>query len=144
MRGNGALSAALPSSGSQTQDHRAKTAEASNMDFQGQKLAEQLCLYIICIAGLVAFLFGWLEGSFALMMKVCSLLTAALCLVGSQDHLNSFHVQLQVYGSGVAVAMVACVPDWPWYNRHPLKWLPSAPKQSSPVAVATSKQKKIR
>jgi hypothetical protein len=40
------------------------------MDFQGQKLAEQLCLYIICTAGAVAFVFGWLEGSFALMMKV--------------------------------------------------------------------------
>ena len=40
------------------------------MDFQGQKLAEQLCLYIICAAGAVAFLMGWVEGSFALMMKV--------------------------------------------------------------------------
>ena len=40
------------------------------MDFQGQKLAERLMLYIICIAGLVAFCMGWLEGSFALMMKV--------------------------------------------------------------------------
>ncbi len=41
-----------------------------NMDFQGQKMAERLMLYIICIAGLVAFCMGWLEGSFALMMKV--------------------------------------------------------------------------
>ena len=40
------------------------------MDFQGQKMAERLMLYIICIAGLVAFCMGWLEGSFALMMKV--------------------------------------------------------------------------
>ena len=40
------------------------------MDFKGQKLAEQLCLYIICAAGAVAFIMGWLEGSFALMMKV--------------------------------------------------------------------------
>lgn len=43
---------------------------SSAMDFQGQKLAERLMLYIICIAGLVAFCMGWLEGSFALMMKV--------------------------------------------------------------------------
>ena len=41
-----------------------------SMDFQGQKLAERLMLYIICIAGLVAFCMGWLEGSFATMMKV--------------------------------------------------------------------------
>lgn len=29
---------------------------------------------------------------------------------------------VQVYGSGVALAMVACVPDWPWFNRTPQKW----------------------
>ncbi|BDA42930.1 probable signal peptidase complex subunit 1 [Coccomyxa sp. Obi] len=91
------------------------------MDFQGQKLAEQLCLYIICAAGAVAFALGWAEGSFALMMKV--------------------------YGSGVAVAMVACVPDWPWFNRHPLKWLPSAPEQSeqrSNAHLSATKQRRTR
>ncbi|EIE24954.1 hypothetical protein COCSUDRAFT_83646 [Coccomyxa subellipsoidea C-169] len=91
------------------------------MDFQGQKLAEQLCLYIICIAGAVAFALGWVQGSFALMMKV--------------------------YGSGVAVAMVACVPDWPWFNRHPLKWLPKSPQpleQKSAGQSTTSQQRKTR
>jgi len=32
---------------------------------------------------------------------------------------------LQVYGGGVAVAMLACVPDWPYFNKHPESWLPS-------------------
>ncbi len=40
------------------------------MDFKGQKLAEQLCLYIILAAGLLAFVTGWYQGSFAAMMKV--------------------------------------------------------------------------
>ena len=48
----------------------AHNQSAPSMDFQGQKLAERLMLYIICIAGLVAFCMGWLEGSFATMMKV--------------------------------------------------------------------------
>jgi Na+/H+ antiporter NhaC len=42
------------------------------MDFKGQKLAEQLCLYIILAAGLVAFATGWYQGSFAAMMKARS------------------------------------------------------------------------
>ena len=49
------------------------------MDFKGQKLAEQLCLYIICAAGAVAFVLGWLEGSFALMMKVWRHVSAPAC-----------------------------------------------------------------
>ena len=39
------------------------------MDFKGQKLAEQLCLYIILAAGALAFVTGWYQGSFAAMMK---------------------------------------------------------------------------
>lgn len=31
----------------------------------------------------------------------------------------------QVYSGGVAVAMLACVPDWPYFNKHPQSWLPS-------------------
>ena len=40
------------------------------MDFKGQKAAEQLCLYIILISGVLAFGVGWLDANFALMMKV--------------------------------------------------------------------------
>ena len=42
----------------------------SKMDFSGQRAAEQLCLYIILIAGALAFGVGWFDASFALMMKV--------------------------------------------------------------------------
>lgn len=40
------------------------------MDFNGQKAAEQLCLYMILISGILAFAVGWFDASFALMMKV--------------------------------------------------------------------------
>ena len=40
------------------------------MDFRGQKQAEQLCMYIIIAAGVVAFVSGFTQNSFALMMKV--------------------------------------------------------------------------
>ena len=46
------------------------------MDFAGQKQAEQLCLYIIVAFGGLAFLAGWFDSSFALMMKVGVLWTS--------------------------------------------------------------------
>jgi len=45
---------------------------------------------------------------------------------------------MQVYGSGVAVAMVACVPDWPWFNRSPQKWQPVQVSTNSPATPAPS------
>ena len=48
---------------------RAAAPQLRAMDFKGQKLAEQLCLYIILAAGALAFVTGWYQGSFAAMMK---------------------------------------------------------------------------
>eukprot|EP00191_Tetraselmis_sp_GSL018_P010952 CAMPEP_0177599072 /NCGR_PEP_ID=MMETSP0419_2-20121207/12764_1 /TAXON_ID=582737 /ORGANISM="Tetraselmis sp., Strain GSL018" /LENGTH=60 /DNA_ID=CAMNT_0019091713 /DNA_START=465 /DNA_END=647 /DNA_ORIENTATION=- len=28
-----------------------------------------------------------------------------------------------VYAAGVTMALVVSVPDWPYFNQHPLKWL---------------------
>ena len=25
------------------------------------------------------------------------------------------------------LSIIICVPDWPWFNRHPVKWLESVP-----------------
>ena len=44
----------------------------------------------------------------------------------------------QVYGGGVAVAMLACVPDWPYFNKHPQSWLPSQ-KQAEAAAAKSLK-----
>jgi len=30
----------------------------------------------------------------------------------------------------VGISLVLCVPDWPIYNRHPIKWLESIPDRS--------------
>ena len=49
----------------------------------------------------------------------------------------------QVYGSGVALALVACVPDWPFYNKQQLRWL--SPDSTGPaLALPASKQRKLR
>ena len=49
----------------------------------------------------------------------------------------------QVYGSGVALALVACVPDWPFYNKQQLRWLGSD-SVAPALAASASRQKKAR
>ena len=114
------------------------------MEFQGQKLAEQLCLYIILASGVAAFLSGWFEGSFSLMMKVGGNEPRVIdfatphrhpCLAAAKCGIHK-PLLTQVYGGGVTVAMLACVPDWPWFNRDPQKWLPAS---QMPMQQATLK-----
>lgn len=68
------------------------------MDFKGQKLAEALTMAIVVACGVVGFLYGYV----------------------AQD----FHAMMSIFGSGVAAAFLVGVPDWPIYNRHPVKFLP--------------------
>lgn len=77
------------------------------MDFQGQKLAERLSLYILCGAAVAAFLVGWISGH--------------------------FRFTLYTYGAGTAAAVIAAVPEWPWFNTHPLQWQQVQPAKDSPA-----------
>lgn len=77
------------------------------MDYQGQKLAERLSLYILCAAAVAAFIAGWISGHFRL-----TLLT---------------------YSAGTLAALIVAVPDWPFYNRHPLHWQEVQPTRSPAV-----------
>ena len=71
------------------------------MDYQGQKLSENLFYYITILFGAV----GWIYGYF----------------------LEDFTYVVYSWGVGVALSILLCVPDWPIYNRHPIKWLDSVP-----------------
>jgi len=67
------------------------------MDFKGQKLSElmyQICIYIF---GVVGFVVGFATGSFRNMMLI--------------------------YGVGVMMSIVIAVPDWPYFNQNPQRWL---------------------
>ena len=89
----------------------------SVMDWQGQKLAEQLMQILLLIAAVVAFVVGYTTASFRTMMLI--------------------------YAGGVGVTTLITVPNWPFFNRHPLKWLePSeAEKHPKPEVVVSSKKK---
>jgi signal peptidase complex subunit 1 len=42
---------------------------------------------------------------------------------------QDFMMTIYGWGAGLLVALVVCVPDWPWFNRHPVKWLDEVPPQ---------------
>ncbi|ETW76811.1 hypothetical protein HETIRDRAFT_328020 [Heterobasidion irregulare TC 32-1] len=38
--------------------------------------------------------------------------------------LQSLRVTFGVFGLGIAVLLLVAVPQWPAYNKHPVRWLP--------------------
>lgn len=84
------------------------------MDFQGQKLAEQLLVRLLIAFAAVGFLAGYAMGDFALM-----------------SYINA---------AGLLLTTVLVVPDWPMFNKQPLNWLPPLnPGQQVMGAVTSSK-----
>ncbi|KAK7311995.1 hypothetical protein RJT34_10513 [Clitoria ternatea] len=76
------------------------------MDWQGQKLAEQLMQIMLLALAVIAFATGYLMASFQMMILI--------------------------YAGGVILTTLVTVPNWPFFNRHPLKWLdPSEVEKAS-------------
>ena len=67
------------------------------MDWQGQKMVENLMPYLLLGSALVAFLTGYFTSSYSKMMYI--------------------------YLAGMVVTLLVTVPNWPCYNRHPFHWL---------------------
>uniref|UniRef100_A0A453FVT5 Signal peptidase complex subunit 1 n=4 Tax=Triticinae TaxID=1648030 RepID=A0A453FVT5_AEGTS len=95
---------------------------ASKMDWQGQKSAEMLMQVLLVASAVAAFLVGYAMADFQLM--------------------------LLVYAGGVVLTTLVTVPNWPFFNRHPLKWLDAAeadrhprPQISSAPATTGGKKK---
>lgn len=67
------------------------------MDFEGQRLSEQLMLWVTSAFTVAGFVAGY-------------------CL---QD----LGLALAVFGAGVGVTLTVAVPEWGYFKQHPLKWL---------------------
>jgi signal peptidase complex subunit 1 len=96
------------------------------MDYKGQALSEQLFYYILISISSV----GWVWGYFA----------------------QSFLVTFYVWAGALTFCVILCVPDWPIYNRNPVKWLaadtfsqlegvPEKETASTPAPSSGTKQK---
>lgn len=68
------------------------------MDYEGQAAAELLMYRMIVFFAAAGFMAGWSSGSFMLMVHT--------------------------YAAGLVLTLAAVVPNWPWFNRKPLDWLP--------------------
>ncbi|GBF93787.1 signal peptidase complex subunit 1-like [Raphidocelis subcapitata] len=68
------------------------------MDYEGQKQSEALITRLLVLFAAIGFLGGYAVGSFSLMVAVNA--------------------------AGLAITLLLVVPDWPWFNRNPLSWLP--------------------
>ncbi|XP_021746703.1 probable signal peptidase complex subunit 1 [Chenopodium quinoa] len=88
------------------------------MDWQGQKVAEQWMQILLLVSAAIAFVTGYLMGSFQLMVLI--------------------------YAGGVVLTALIIVPNWPWFNRHPLNWLDptEADKHPKPQPAVSSANKK--
>ncbi|ESW35741.1 hypothetical protein PHAVU_001G260900 [Phaseolus vulgaris] len=92
------------------------------MDWQGQKLAEQLMQLMLIAVSVIAFTTGYLMASFQMMILI--------------------------YAGGVVLTTLVTVPNWPFFNRHPLKWLDPTELEKHPKPQpslnTTSKKKSVK
>lgn len=84
-----------------------------HMDFQGQRLAEQLFQYIILLFGVVGFIWGY----------IC----------------EQFSQTVYILGAGFLLACLLVLPPWGMYRRHNLEW--QKPVTASQGKGVTSQKK---
>jgi signal peptidase complex subunit 1 len=116
------------------------------MDYEGQKLAELLFYWIILLSGGVGWIFGYMEQDFTIVFKfwtVGVVLSVIVRIVPSwefsQEKASEYCTSTSILSmrnnrhdqpsniSTLFLLLQLCVPDWPFYNRNPIKWLESIP-----------------
>ncbi|KAL5542460.1 hypothetical protein UlMin_010170 [Ulmus minor] len=93
------------------------------MDWQGQKLAEQLMQTMLLAFAVAGFMTGYV--------------------------MKSFQMMILVYAGGAVLTTLVTIPNWPFFNRHPLKWLEPneaekhpKPERQQPVSSKKKHSKK--
>ncbi|XP_032996609.1 signal peptidase complex subunit 1 [Lacerta agilis] len=70
----------------------------TQMDYKGQKLAEQIFQGIILFSAVIGFIYGYITEQFGWTVYIVM--------------------------AGFALSCLLTLPPWPIYRRNPLKWLP--------------------
>ncbi|KAF8579142.1 microsomal signal peptidase [Ramaria rubella] len=68
------------------------------IDFEGQKLVDQITRYVLISSTIFSFLAGVIS--------------------------QSLRISFGVFSFGTLLLVLIVVPPWPLFNRHPVKWLP--------------------
>ncbi|KAK5815375.1 signal peptidase-like protein subunit [Linnemannia elongata] len=79
-----------------------------HIDFEGQRLAEQITQGVISFFGVIAFLVGLI----------------------AQD----IRLSMYIFAAGVVVAAFLVIPAWPYLRKNPIKWLPGREKLAAGAA----------
>lgn len=87
----------------------------TQMDFKGQKLAEQIFQGVILVSALIGFMYGYI--------------------------IEQFGWTVYIVLAGFAISCLLTLPPWPMYRRHPLKW---QPVQESRTEEKKPLEKKLR
>lgn len=75
-------------------------------------------------------------------MQILLLASAVVAFVTGYV-MRSFQMMMLIYAGGVVLTTFITVPNWPFFNRHPLKWLdPSEAEKHPKPQVAVSSKKK--
>ncbi|PBK98226.1 microsomal signal peptidase 12 kDa subunit [Armillaria gallica] len=74
------------------------------IDFEGQRLAEQMSRIYLIAATAISFIIGFA--------------------------LQSLQTTFILYGASVVILALIVVPPWPMFNRHAVTWLPPTPAGS--------------
>ena len=82
---------------------RRTTPPPETMDWTGQKHAEWVYQVILVLFSLVGFVYAYLM----------------------QDFTYCFYGWL----AGLVLASALTIPDMPWFNKHPIKWLDEVPRE---------------
>ncbi|KAM5371361.1 hypothetical protein ACJZ2D_007960 [Fusarium nematophilum] len=83
----------------QVLDQLRDLTEAPRQDFEGQKLSELLATFLLAVSGLLSFVVGYI--------------------------LQDIKLAVYVGLGGTALTFLLVVPPWPFYKKHPVKWLPA-------------------
>ncbi|CAO3623859.1 unnamed protein product [Mucor hiemalis] len=68
-----------------------------SIDFDGQRLADQITYILLIATGVVSFIVGYA--------------------------LQSIQTLLIIFAAGLAITTLVVVPPWPMYNKHPQPWI---------------------
>ena len=106
------------------------------MDFKGQYYCERTFQILVVLFGIIGFFAGYLQQDFRLTFYFLATgggLSALVCAACSLRVLGSARVNKTCLPTHLTrlinpctvpyLASQICLPDWPWWNRHPLEWL---------------------